>query len=98
MRQWWALHSNALPMDFTKEEKETLQDLTGQMPILLSALTTITIDGGGKFSTFLDKLWESPEVMLAESQISTFIENQSANLQGTPLADRYVYISLCRRM
>lgn len=75
MRQWWALHANALPMDFTKEEKETLKDLTGQMPIPPSALTTITMDGGGEFSTFLDKLWESPEVMLAESQISTFVEN-----------------------
>jgi demethoxyubiquinone hydroxylase (CLK1/Coq7/Cat5 family) len=34
----------ALPMVFNEEQKKTLQDLTGRIPILLSALTKIRLD------------------------------------------------------
>ena len=46
MQQWWAIHEGLreLPMVFNEEQKQTLQDLTGRMPLLLSALTKIRLD------------------------------------------------------
>ena len=48
MCHWWDLHKNALPMVFNEEQKQTLQDLTGQIPILLSLLMGIRLDDVGQ--------------------------------------------------
>lgn len=71
MQQWWGLHKKALPIRFTKDQKQTLQELTGQIPILLSALTGIRMDGCGEFPIFLEKLWKSPEVKKTKNRFLT---------------------------
>lgn len=99
MCQQWTLHEGALPMVFSEEQKQTIQDLTGQMPILLHILTEIHLgtSDSGDFTKVLQKLWKCPKVRPASEQISKLILEQCTILQDIVRSITYVYTAFSNK-
>jgi hypothetical protein len=43
MQNWWNRHKDAFPMEFTPEQKNVIEDLTGRVPLLLKPLLDVDL-------------------------------------------------------
>ena len=99
MHKWWGKHENIIPIQFRQEDKAEIQDLLGNMPILLNVLlkldrnatdmqsqTNENLDETykSKLNQLHDQLRNCPEVGAMVSSILSFAVQQSDNLRDTP--------------
>jgi len=99
MHKWWGKHENMMPMQFCEEDKAEIQDLLGNIPILLNVLLNLQQENRNathmqpqeKEETYESKLNQlhgqlrsCPEVSAMVSRILSFAVEQSDTLHDTP--------------
>ncbi|RPB22445.1 hypothetical protein L211DRAFT_338879 [Terfezia boudieri ATCC MYA-4762] len=87
MHKWWGNYEKIIPIQFREEDKAEIQDLLGNMPILLNVLLKLDYNGTdiqsqanenheeaykSKLNQLHDQLRNCPEVSAMVSSILSF--------------------------
>jgi len=76
MQAWWMIYKDDLP-ELNEDEKKTIENITGCVPLLLRALLGLK---GKDFAAILETLLDYPKLGEVTFQVEKFVKGKEAAL------------------